>query len=49
MGWKGSPVPSPFPSDTGPIVDKQFGSYSKVAKIWHLLRSLSWSDQVTVP
>lgn len=35
-------------SDTGSIVDKQFGSYSKVAKIWHILQGLSWSDQVTV-
>lgn len=41
--------PALSPSDTGLIVKQPFGSYSKVAKIWHILQGLSWSDQVTVP
>lgn len=45
---KASHSPALPPPDTEPIVDEQFGSYSKVAKIWHILQGLSWSDQVTV-
>lgn len=48
MTRKGLPLSSLSPSDTGLIVDEEFGSYSKVAKIWHIRQGLSWSDQVTV-
>jgi hypothetical protein len=41
-------APAPVPLDTGPIVDGPLGSFSKVAKIWHVLQGFSWSDQVTV-